>query len=222
MQHQVYLGLGSNLGEKEENIQRAIALIGEQIGVVERQSALYYSEPWGFESQNQFVNAVILVSTTLSPTRLLSATQRIERQLGKTKAHATERSLIDNSQLTIDNSPLDLQSPATVGTQESSIFNLPLDLQSPATAGTQESSISNSPLDLQSPATAGTQESSIFNLQSSIYKDRPIDIDILLYDDLHIDTPTLKIPHPLMQERDFVMIPLREICLTYADPEPSR
>ncbi len=193
--HQVYLGLGSNLGEKEETIRRAIALIGEQIGVVERQSALYYSEPWGFESQHQFVNAVILVSTTLSPTRLLRATQHVERQLGKTKAHATERSLIDNSQLTIDNSPLDLQSPATAGTQESSIFNLPLDLQSPATAGTQE---------------------------SSIYKDRPIDIDILLYDDLHIDTPTLKIPHPLMQERDFVMVPLREICLTYADPEPSR
>ena len=43
------------------------------------------------------------------------------------------------------------------------------------------------------------------------YPDRPIDIDILLYDDLHIDTPDLKIPHPLMQERDFVMKPLREI-----------
>ena len=43
------------------------------------------------------------------------------------------------------------------------------------------------------------------------YHDRIIDIDILLYDDLHIDQPDLKIPHPLMEERDFVMIPLREI-----------
>ncbi len=43
------------------------------------------------------------------------------------------------------------------------------------------------------------------------YHDRPIDIDILTYDDLHIATPTLTIPHPLMHERDFVMIPLREI-----------
>ena len=43
------------------------------------------------------------------------------------------------------------------------------------------------------------------------YHDRPIDIDILLYDNLHIDTPDLKIPHPLMQERDFVMKPLNEI-----------
>ena len=150
--HLVYLGLGSNLGQKEENIRRAIALIGEQIGIVERQSALYHSEPWGFESDNRFVNAVVCVSTTLSPHRLLRATQRIERQLGKTAQHATER------------------------------------------------------------------QSSLFTLHSSLYKDRPIDIDILLYDDLHIDTPTLKIPHPLMQERDFVMVPLREVCPTYADP----
>jgi 2-amino-4-hydroxy-6-hydroxymethyldihydropteridine diphosphokinase len=57
-------------------------------------------------------------------------------------------------------------------------------------------------------------------IPSPLYHDRPIDIDILLYDDLHIDTPELKIPHPLMQERDFVMIPLSEIGFTYADPEP--
>ncbi len=44
-----------------------------------------------------------------------------------------------------------------------------------------------------------------------LYSDRPIDIDILLYDDLTIDEPDLKIPHPLMKERDFVMTPLREI-----------
>ena len=58
-------------------------------------------------------------------------------------------------------------------------------------------------------------------LEGPHYHDRPIDIDILLYDDLTIDTPTLKIPHPLMQEREFVMIPLKEI-LTYADREPSQ
>ena len=46
---------------------------------------------------------------------------------------------------------------------------------------------------------------------SGQYHDRPIDIDILTYDDLHIATPTLTIPHPLMHERDFVMIPLRKI-----------
>ena len=46
------------------------------------------------------------------------------------------------------------------------------------------------------------------------YHDRPIDIDILLFDDMHINEPDLVIPHPLMLERDFVMIPLREILPT--------
>ena len=44
-----------------------------------------------------------------------------------------------------------------------------------------------------------------------IYRDRPIDIDILLYGDLSVDTPELTIPHPLMREREFVMRPLAEI-----------
>ena len=47
--------------------------------------------------------------------------------------------------------------------------------------------------------------------QNPVYRDRPVDIDILLYDDLTTDEPDLKIPHPLMRERDFVMKPLREI-----------
>ena len=160
----MYLGLGSNLGDKEENIRKAINLINEQIGTVVRQSALFYSEPWGFESENQFVNAAICVSTTLTPHEVLKANQHIEHLLGKTEAHATER-------------PSDLH-----------------------------------------------QQTSTINHQTSdiTYHDRPIDIDILLYDDLHIDEPELKIPHPLMQMRDFVMIPLREIWITYADQEPSR
>ena len=147
--HQVYLGLGSNLGNKEENLRKAISMINEQIGTVVRQSAFFYSVPWGYESDNQFVNAVILVETPLSPYDVLTANQRIEHLLGKTQAHATER-------------PSDL---------------------------------SLQPSDLRPP----------------IYHDRPIDIDILLYDDLHMDEPGLKIPHPLMEERDFVMIPLNEI-----------
>ena len=147
--HGVYLGLGSNLGNKEENLRKAISMINEQIGTVVRQSAFFYSEPWGYESDNQFVNAVILVETPLSPYDVLTANQRIEHLLGKTQAHATER-------------PSDLSLP---------------------------------PSDLRPP----------------IYHDRPIDIDILLYDDLHMDEPGLKIPHPLMEERDFVMIPLNEI-----------
>lgn len=53
--------------------------------------------------------------------------------------------------------------------------------------------------------------SSPLEVRRGLYSDRPIDIDILLYDDITVDEPDLKIPHPLMYERDFVMVPLREI-----------
>ena len=138
MKHKVYLGLGSNLGDREANIRKAIALIGENIGLVIRQSSLIETEPWGFESANKFLNGVILVETSLTPRQLLKATQKIERQLGRRK-----------------------------------IVNC--------------------------------------KLSNRKYTDRPIDIDILLYDDLTVDEPDLKIPHLLMEQRDFVMIPLNEI-----------
>ena len=128
------MGLGSNLGDKEENIHNAIKLISERVGLVVRQSSLITTEPWGFESDNVFVNAVILCETKLTPRQVLRATQKIERELGRTHK--------------------------SVGGH---------------------------------------------------YTDRLIDIDILLYDDLRVDEPDLQIPHPLMQERDFVMIPLGEI-----------
>lgn len=129
-----YLSLGTNLGDKRKNITVAIKNIGELVGDVVRQSALYETEPWGFRSDNRFVNAAVCVDTQLSPRRLLEVTQRIEREMGRTlKSDGGE------------------------------------------------------------------------------YHDRIIDIDILLYGDLHIDEPDLKIPHPLMHERDFVMTPLNEI-----------
>ena len=81
----MYLGLGSNLGDKQENIRQAIALIGERVGRVVRQSSLIETEPWGFESENKFLNGVILVETTLTPRQLLRATQKIERELGRKK-----------------------------------------------------------------------------------------------------------------------------------------
>jgi len=147
----VYLSLGSNLGDRRENIRLAIEKIGERVGEVVRQSSLYETEPWGFESDNRFVNAAVKVMTTLSPMELLRATQQIERELGRKKKS---------------------QSPNTQQRQRGG-------------------------------ATAG--------IPTPIYHDRPIDIDILLYADWIVDEPELKIPHPLMYKRDFVMIPLREI-----------
>lgn len=136
--HLVYLGLGSNLGNRKSNLERAIRRIRKRVGKVVKISTFITTEPWGFESPNAFLNGVISCQTALSPREVLQVTQEIEREMGRTK-------------------------------------------------------------------NTGVQST---NRQ---YKDRIIDIDILLYDDLTVDEPDLKIPHPLMQERDFVMIPLNEI-----------
>lgn len=130
----VYLSLGSNLGEREETLNKAIDMISETIGEVTAVSSFIESEAVGFVSANKFINCVICILTKLDPLSLLYSTQKIEHALGRTKK-------------TID----------------------------------------------------------------GVYADRTIDIDILLYGDLTINTPELKIPHPRMQEREFVMKPLNEI-----------
>lgn len=133
--HTVYLGLGTNLGDKEANLKKAVEEIGKRVGEVTSLSAFHVSEPWGFTSDNAFLNAVCRVLTDFRPMEVLRLTQDIERSLGR-----LEKS-VDGQ-----------------------------------------------------------------------YSDRLIDIDILLYDDLRLSTPELTIPHPLMGQRDFVMIPLREIA----------
>ncbi|MBQ8454734.1 MAG: 2-amino-4-hydroxy-6-hydroxymethyldihydropteridine diphosphokinase [Bacteroidaceae bacterium] len=131
---ELYLSLGSNLGDREDMLHRAIALIEERVGTVQRVSTFIETEPWGFQSEHPFLNAAVMVRTTLSPIECLDRTQQIERELGRKKKS-----------------------------------------------------------------------------KGGVYHDRPIDIDLLLYGDLHLSTPRLTLPHPHMQERDFVMIPLREI-----------
>ena len=171
MVHTVYLGLGSNLGDREATILKAYEEIERLIGVIRRRSAFYYSEPWGFESAHAFVNTVVMVETSLTPRQLLRRTQQIERLLGKTKAHATEkpRSLVLSSEKPRSLVFSSEKTRSLVFSSKDSSSRLP------------------------------------------IYHDRPIDIDLLLYDDLTIDQPDLKIPHPLMQERPFVMQPLNEV-----------
>ncbi len=129
-----FLGLGSNLGDKKGNIDHAIRQISRKTGHVVRQSTYYESEPQGFQSENHFVNVVVLVETELQPLALLHQLLEIEKEMGR--LHKSE---------------------------------------------------------------------------DGVYADRLIDIDILLYEDQIIDLPELKVPHPLMKERDFVMKPLNEI-----------
>ena len=86
-QENLYLSLGSNLGDREEMLHRAIALIEERIGTVQRVSSFIETEPWGFHSENPFLNAACLVCTALAPEQCLERTQQIERELGrKTKS----------------------------------------------------------------------------------------------------------------------------------------
>ena len=82
----VYLSLGSNKGDRIGFVQQATSLLNgyENINVVQS-SSLYETEPWGVESDNWFVNAVIQVSTSLSPRTLLSQCQKIENVLGRNR-----------------------------------------------------------------------------------------------------------------------------------------
>ncbi|MBI4301172.1 MAG: 2-amino-4-hydroxy-6-hydroxymethyldihydropteridine diphosphokinase [Chloroflexi bacterium] len=126
----VYLGLGSNLGYRQENLAKAIQFLKDV--VVDRCSSLYETEPWGYKEQPHFLNAVCRGRTRLTPLALLHIAKRVEATLGR------------------------------------------------------KASFSNAP--------------------------RPIDIDILLYNDQVITTPRLTIPHPAMAERAFVLVPLSEIA----------
>ena len=131
----VFLGLGSNLGDKRKNIEKAITLISERVGEILALSDFYETEPWGYASTNSYINAAVKAETMLLPEELLSVAQEIEKESGRDK-----------------------------------------------------------------------------KTSSGDYLDRIIDIDILLYDDLILQTPFLTIPHPLMHKRLFVLQPLFEIA----------
>lgn len=81
----VYLGLGTNLGDKELNLHVAVEKINERIGKVTSLSAFYVTAPWGFSSENSFLNAACCVESGLSPFDILKETQAIERELGRMK-----------------------------------------------------------------------------------------------------------------------------------------
>lgn len=111
----VYVGLGTNLGDKEQNLLNAVQKIEEQIGKVVSLSAFYATAPWGFTSENHFLNAAACVETNLSPLDVLQQTQAIERELGRTKksvnAHYHDR-LIDIDLLLYEDLVLSLTTPS--------------------------------------------------------------------------------------------------------------
>ena len=81
--NQIYLGLGTNLGDKQENIKQALKSISTECGRILKISSYYFSKPQGFISNNEFINLVIKIESTKLPTELLFEIQKIERDLGR-------------------------------------------------------------------------------------------------------------------------------------------
>jgi 2-amino-4-hydroxy-6-hydroxymethyldihydropteridine diphosphokinase len=95
--HKVYIGVGTNLGDKYQNIYNAYKHIQTKIGNITSKSSIYVSEPWGFESTEIFLNSVIEIYTDLSPTDLLNKLKKIEIEVGrkKKKSNQYESRIID-------------------------------------------------------------------------------------------------------------------------------
>ena len=89
--HQVYLALGSNLGNKVENIKQAVKEISTRIGKVVSISEMHQTEPVGFDSDNDFINAACLVETQLLPLEVLSKSQEIEQEMGRNSKSVNHR-----------------------------------------------------------------------------------------------------------------------------------
>lgn len=143
MRSYAFLGLGSNLGDRESYLGNALGLIIKSVGKVEAFSGIYETEPWGFHSENKFLNLVIRINTDLKPEDLLTKILAIEKKLGRIR---------DNSQ----------------------------------------------------------------------YLSRTIDIDILLYRNLVINKHGLTIPHPMIQDRKFVLVPFCDIAPALIHPVFSK
>ena len=136
--HTTYLSLGSNLGDRADNLRRAIEQIATSVGTVTMQSPIYETQSWGY-SDEDYLNQTIKVETALTPLQLLQSVNTIESQMGRIRS-------------------------------------------------------------------------------GNGYEARPIDIDILFYDNEILDTPQLVIPHPKIALRRFVLQPTADIAPDFVHP----
>lgn len=140
MEHQAYLLLGSNLGNRHAYLQHALRDIQSQCGPVFIRSAVYESEPWGFDSELSFLNQAVGIHTELSAPALLDTLLKIEKSYGRHRNG------------------------------------------------------------------------------NGGYESRSIDIDIMYYDKQIINSSQLRIPHPRLHLRRFVLVPLNEIAPAFTHP----
>lgn len=87
----VFLGLGSNMGDRAANLRAAADLISKNIGKVAKKSHVYETQPWGNKDQERFLNQVVMANTTLDPRDLLDKISKIERELGRERRRETEK-----------------------------------------------------------------------------------------------------------------------------------
>lgn len=137
VEHIVYLGLGSNLGDREHNLRMAVETLHPEIFLL-RKSPIYETKPWGYAEQADFLNQVVEVNTGLPPGQLLDYIKNIENKVGRRP--------------TFKNGP------------------------------------------------------------------REIDIDILYFDDLVMESDTLTIPHPRLADRAFMLTPLADLIPDFKHP----
>jgi 2-amino-4-hydroxy-6-hydroxymethyldihydropteridine diphosphokinase len=138
--NEVVLSLGSNLGNRQENLQKAFAVLQNKIGNLVNYSKIYERPAWGFQG-NDFYNAVVVLKTKLNPLEVLQSIKEIETRLGR-----NQKSI------------------------------------------------------------------------NGVYQNRIIDIDILYYNNQILQTDELTVPHPKIQERNFVLVPLVEILPDFFHP----
>ncbi|MBM3429389.1 MAG: 2-amino-4-hydroxy-6-hydroxymethyldihydropteridine diphosphokinase [Bacteroidetes bacterium] len=77
------LGLGSNLGNKSQNLNDAIFQLGQKVGIVLEVSSFHKSKPHGFSSENNFLNCCLLIESQLIPVKLLGVIKNIEKNMGR-------------------------------------------------------------------------------------------------------------------------------------------
>lgn len=137
----VFLGLGSNKGNRLAYLLGGLENIQRDIGAIQTQSSVYQTAPWGFSSETDFYNMVVSVVTELSPEDLLRTCETIEKKAGREKNNVRKE-----------------------------------------------------------------------------YEDRTLDLDILFYDSMQFVLHNLIIPHPKLEERKFVLVPLNEIAPDWEHP----
>ncbi len=138
-QHQVVLSIGTNQGNRLENIENCLRLIHQGIGTIIKVSNVYETPSWGFES-DAFYNCALVLHTFSSAHAILNAVLKIEKQMGRVRG------------------------------------------------------------------------------ETSAYQSRIIDIDLITFDEEIIDTENLQVPHPLMQNRNFVLAPMSDLNLDWKHP----